>query len=65
MNRVHQQLAPEKIANTPEFAVCVSYLLIPVFTFELRNPFSRLKDALREMPARVRLGFSGVLYALV
>jgi hypothetical protein len=43
MNRVHQQLAPEKIANTPEFAVCVSYLLIPVFTFELRNPFSRLK----------------------
>jgi hypothetical protein len=43
MNRVHQQLAPEQIANAPGFAICVSYLSIPVFRCELRNPCNRLK----------------------
>jgi len=30
MNRMHQQLAPEQIANAPEFAVGISDLAHPV-----------------------------------
>jgi hypothetical protein len=30
MNRMHQQLAPEQIANAPEFAISISDLAPPV-----------------------------------